>query len=279
MLDTSVLGAAMGSLDAITDVLLGSKTFDLRVISWRQFLHGVSRGADRQHPDDHRIELQCRLHQSVLEGAIIVGENSTESESLGDIEFSLEIRSAQRVFSEFDEKNPDSDEGKNTVGILMYNAPISSGSLAGLPSSVIEKSKTGSISGWIFHGDSSLAEISRLLMVEPRPEIHIWTTVKAASKATPLSLTYETKMYHPTSYRWEAKNNPLEVTEARVVVTTATVPTKDSAIPEPIVGSSASTVSEAIADSIRSLDTKVGRLGLTIVVLLGAILIELWHRF
>jgi hypothetical protein len=92
-------------------------------------------------------------------------------------------------------------------------------------------------------------------------------------------LTYETKMYHPTSYRWEAKNNPLEVTEARVVVTTATVPTKDSAIPEPIVGSSASTVSEAIADSIRSLDTKVGRLGLTIVVLLGAILIELWHRF
>jgi hypothetical protein len=269
----------MGTLDAITDVLLGSKTLDLRVVSWRQILHGVSRGASRQHPDDHRIELQCRLHQSLLEGAIIVGENPTESESLGDIEFSLELRSAQRVFSEFDEKNPDSDTGKNAVGILMYNAPISPDSLAGLPSRVIEKSKTGSINGWIFYGDRSLAEISRLLMAEPRQEIHIWTTVKATSKATPLSLTYETKTYHPTSYRWDAKNNPLEVTEARVVVTTAAEPAEGSATPEPIVRAPVSTVSEAITDSIRSLDTKVGRLGWTIVVLLGALLIELWRRF
>ncbi len=284
----------------MTDVLLGSKTFDLRVISWRQFLHGVSRGADRQHPDDYRIELQCRLHQSLLEGAVIVGENPMETESVGDIEFSLELRSAQRVFYDFDKANPDSDEGKNAVGILMYNAPISPDGLAGLPSSVIEKSKTSSITGWIYYGERSLAEISRLLMVEPRPDIQIWITVKAASKSTPLSLTYEKKMYHPASYRWDAKNNPLEVTEARVVVTAATASTGDSAIPEPIVeppvstaseatedsailepivGSPVSTASEVIADSIRSLDAKVGRLGLTIVVLLCALLIELWRRF
>jgi hypothetical protein len=79
----------MGTLDATIDVLLGSKTFDLRVISWRQFLHGVSRGANRQHPDDHRIELRCRFHKSFFEDAIVVGENPAEAASLGDIEFSL----------------------------------------------------------------------------------------------------------------------------------------------------------------------------------------------
>jgi hypothetical protein len=81
-----------------------------------------------------------------------------------------------------------------------------------------------------------------------------------------------------TSYRWDAKNNPLEVTEARVVVTTAAEPAEDSATPERIGGVPVSTVSEAIIDSIRSLDTKVGRLGWTIVVLLWALLIELWRR-
>jgi hypothetical protein len=161
----------------------------------------------------------------------------------------------------------------------MYNAPVPSDSLAGVPSNLIEKSKTGSINGWIFYGESSLAEISHLLTVEPKPEIHIWITVRATSNATPLSLIYETNMYRPTSYRWDSKNNPLEITEARVVATTAAASVEDSTIPGRIAGSPFSAVSEAVFDNIRSLDAKVGRMGLTIVVLLGVILIELWRRF
>jgi hypothetical protein len=101
----------------------------------------------------------------------------------------------------------------------MYNHPIAEEGLAGLPSRIAERSKMGSVNGWIFYGIESIREISRLLTHQPGLDVCLIITVGAAASPKPLSLVYETKMYHPTTYRWLAKNNPLEIKDARFVAT------------------------------------------------------------
>ena len=265
----------MGTLDAVMDVLLRDKTFYLKVVSWRQFLHGANRSESRECLDDHRIELTCRLLQSLLQEDTIVGDEPEEK--LHSLEFVIEIRSAQKVFAEVEAKNPASEEMKNGSGLLVYYPPIEPRHLAGLPSSEIEKSKTGSVNGWVFFGNDTVREISRLLTLQPELQVHLSATVNAAAKATPKSLIYEPQEHRPTRYRW-AKNNALEIKEAHVVV--AKAPVTEPELPaEPTESPMLLVMSQKITNSIDSLNMNVRRLGFFIVLVLGLILVELWqHR-
>jgi hypothetical protein len=92
----------MGTAEALP-ALTRQTTLNLKVISWRLFLHSAS----REQADEHLIEVRCRLEQPLLAGRIIVG---TEGENLASLRISIEIRSAQ-----------------SAPGWLRYNPPISSG--------------------------------------------------------------------------------------------------------------------------------------------------------
>jgi hypothetical protein len=101
----------MGTAEA-THRLLRQTTLNLKIISWRLFLHG----ANREQLDDPVIEVRCRLDQPLLAGRIIVG---ALSENLDSLVISIEIRSAQKYFEVASKKGE-----KNTVGRLRYNPPI-----------------------------------------------------------------------------------------------------------------------------------------------------------
>ncbi len=87
-------------------------------------------------------------------------------------------------------------------------------------------------------------------------------------------LTYETQSYRPTTYRWSGK-------EALVVrdVAVVTADPKEAAPKTPIEPDepSGNEISRAINDAREALSTTITRMGIYILIMLGMILIALWH--
>jgi hypothetical protein len=225
----------MGTSKAL-HTLTRQTTLNLKVISWRVFLHGASR---EQAEKDHLIEVRCHLEQPLLAGRIIVG---TEREDLASLRISIEIRSAQ-----------------STPGWLRYNPPISSGD-------GVVNEKTGSVDGRVFFRKDTLQEISRLLRLQPPPDIRIGVTV---------SLECETAQMH-SNRKWDGKE-PLEIDEAVMVVAGAT----PEITPEPDKNNAATTMLDivrTIENGIAKLNTRVRDLGVLFAIAFVFILIALWHR-
>jgi hypothetical protein len=88
----------------MADVLVGHKTFDLKVVSWREFRYGASYGggrADHNHLDDLQIEVHCRSQGGTLaEGATTVGGNPPQD--MHGLRFTIVLRSARKLFATFD---------------------------------------------------------------------------------------------------------------------------------------------------------------------------------
>ena len=206
---------------AFEDAFYGNKKIELKVISWRQFLHGANR-ANKEDVDDHRLELYCCLQQGLFAGEVTIGE--TQSEDLRNVDYLIEIRCSQKAFADLETVNPGSEVGKDVQGLLRYDdAPNSTDHFIGLPQGAHNASKTAK--GWVYFGIDTVREISRLLTLQPQSEIHIGLTVKATATPSPNSLTYKTEPYPPT-YHWDAKE-VLGITEAVVVVTKAPVTTPE----------------------------------------------------
>jgi hypothetical protein len=232
----------MGTAEA-THRLLRQTTLNLKVISWRLFLHGAS----REQPDNHVIEVRCCLDQPLLAGHIIVG---TLSENLNSLVISIQIGSAQKYFEVASQKME-----KNAVGWLRYNPPVSSGD------GVVDD-KTGSVDGGVFFGNDTMREISRLLTLQPAPDIHIGATV---------NLDRETSQMY-SNRKWDGKEL-LEIEEAVIVAANAPLVT-----PEKPPELDESPLLRTIANSVDKLNTNIGRLGIYILIALGLILIELWRQ-
>ena len=205
-------------LRRLDDVFYGNKTLELKVVAWRQFLHGASR-ANKGCIDDHRIELHCRLQHALQEGEITIGES--ELENLRDANCLIEIRSAQKVFADFESENPGSEDGKDVQGVLHYSdAANSTDHFIAPPRGAHDASQT--IKGWIYFGVDTVREISRLLTLQPEYEIHIGITVKATAAPTPNSLTYKPSGHHRITYHWDAREW-LGITKAVLIVGKAPV--------------------------------------------------------
>jgi hypothetical protein len=270
----------MGTMDATMDVLLGNKILDLRVVSSRQIFHGASRNMDRESLHDHRVELKCNVQRTLSDNGVVVGDHPEEI--LEDLEFSIELRSAQKIFGELDAKRV--EEVMDARGFLQYHPPIPPEQLAGLPPSVIEESKKGSVTGWVFFGNETMRDVARLLVTEPHQEIHLAVTVSATRSPTQSSLTYETKEYHPTRYRWHAHKEWLVVKEARIVAIpraataaqdapNATAEDAPNATAEPSI----QIVSQKISDALDTLNSNFRTLQYTLLIGFILILFELWR--
>lgn len=139
----------MGTAEAIHR-LSRQTILNLKVVSWRLFLHGAS----REQPDEYLIEVRCRLDQPLLAGSTIVG---TLSENLDSLVISIEIHSVQKYFGVASQKME-----KKAAGWLRYNLPISS-------ADGVVNDKTGSVDGGVFFGNDTMHEILRLLTLQPAP--------------------------------------------------------------------------------------------------------------
>ncbi len=255
------------------DVLLGNKIFDLRVVSSRQIFRGASRNMDRESLHDHRIELKCNVHHTLSDNDVVVGDHPEEI--LQDLKFSIELRSAQKIFGELDAKRV--EEVMDARGFLQYHAPIPPGQLAGLAPSVIEESKKGLVTGWVFFGNETMRDVARLLVTEPHQEIYLAVTVSATRSPTQSSLTYETKEHpHQTRYGWHAHKEWLVVKEARIVAiprATAAAEDASNATAEPSI----QIVSQKISDALDKLNSNFRTLHYTLLIGFILILLELWR--
>jgi hypothetical protein len=263
---------------ASEQALLDTETWALRVISWKQWVHGLSKSSYEHNPlGEHRIDLQCRMERGLLRGDLLVGEDPVEN--LGDLNFKIQLRSAQRIFSEFEAKDITVNE-KIATGFLVYQSPIPAEDLAGLPSRIIEESKTGSVTGWAFFPDAGLWEIARSLAVLPEREMHLSLTLRAAAGPEPGLLVYERQGHRPAAYRWSGKHW-LIVHEIAFL---------NRPIEEPVLKNSmerkdeASEILEAIDRAAETLNRSVlgisrgiAQIGVLVLVLLAAIMFGLWY--
>jgi hypothetical protein len=223
----------MGTAEAL-HALTRQTTLNLKVISWRLFLYGAS----REQADERLIEVRCRLEQPLLAGRIIVG---TESENLASLRISIEIRSAQ-----------------SAPGWLRYNPPISSGD-------GVVNEKTGSVDGRVFFRNDTVQEISRLLRLQPPPDIRIGITV---------SLDSETAQMH-SNRKWDGKE-PLEVNEAVMVVAGATPVISPK--PDEETAKAMLDIARTIETGVDKLNSRLRDVGMLLVIAFVFILIELWCR-
>jgi hypothetical protein len=231
-MQTPSSGAAAEAIHRLTRQTM----LNLKVVSWRLFFHR----ANREQSDDHVIEVRCRLDQPLLAGRIIVG---TPSENLDSLRISIEICSDQ-----------------SAPGWLRYNPPISSGD------GVVDE-KTGSVDGCVFFGNDTMREISRLLTLQPAPDIRFGVTV---------SLDRETSQMY-SDRRWDGKEL-LEIEEA--VIVAANAPVHAPAL-EPQSEESPMLIARAIADSVEkltTLNTRIVNVSLFVAVIVVCILIELWRH-
>jgi hypothetical protein len=125
--------------------------------------------------------------------------------------------------------------------------------------------KTGSVDGRVFFRNDTIQEISRLLRLQPPPDIRIGVTV---------SLDCETAQMH-SNRKWDGKE-PLEIDEAVMVVAGAT----PVITPEPD-GKTATAMLDivrTIENGVEKLNSRVRDVGILIVIAFVFILIELWYR-
>jgi hypothetical protein len=203
-------------LAATVEVLLGHKTFDLKIISWRQFRYGASYGggrADYHHLDDHQIEVHCRSQGGTLrEGTTTVGGNPPQD--MHGLRFTIVLRSAQKMFAAFD-GDACARYHEAWQGYFQYFEPI------GPKNTIDGKGEAGSVHGVVFLGNDTIREISRILTFRPEHDICLGLTVKATATPTENAMIYSAgELYEPTTYHWDGKNW-LHITEA-VVVTKGT---------------------------------------------------------
>ncbi len=222
-------------------------TLNLKVLSWRLFFHAAS----REQPDDYLIEVRCRLDQPLLAGSILVG---TSSENLDSLRITIEIRSAQKYFEGSSQKVE-----KNVAGWLRYYSPIST-------SDGVVNEKTGLVSGWVFFGNDTMKELSRLLTLQPAPDIRIGATV---------SLDPETPYMH-SDRKWDGKEL-LEIEEAVIVATNAPVITPEKPPEQKPPELDESLILKTIVSSIEKTNTNIFKFGIYILIFLALILIELWR--
>jgi hypothetical protein len=213
----------------------------LKVESWRLFFHG----ATREQPDDHVIEVRCRLERPWRAGRIVIV--GTPNEDLANLRVSLEIRSPQ-------EKTPG--------GWLRYYPPISSAD------GVVDE-KTGSVVGQIFYTRDTIREIAQLLTIQPTPDLRIGVTV---------NLDPETSQMHGDR-RWDGKEL-LEIQEPVIVAASAPMPAPEPrSQPEESPILLVRTLANGV-DKLTTLNTRIVNVSLFIAVIVVFILIELWrHHF
>jgi hypothetical protein len=145
------------------------------------------------------------------------------------------------------------------MGILIYNPPSpAEGPIKPLP---------GSINGWILFGNDSLAKISQILFATPPADISISATVRASSDVTPHRLVFQKDQHRSiSSYRWE--EGPLEITDAKIVVTPSAILKNSAMLPAPSPESPTVTAIRKLKDRALLLDTKTGIISLfTFIVL------------
>jgi len=236
---------------AIEEVLLGTDTWVLRVISWQQSVHGVNKSGLGDYPiGEHRIDLKCRLQRGLLQGDLLVGEEPTEN--LASLDFTIQLQGAQKIFSALQGKDTTQVED-NAMGGLLYHPPIPGESLAGLPSRLIEESKTGSVTGWAFFDDPALSDIVRSLPMLSNREVYLSVTIRAAATPKPGLLVQDVALINKEAEKPEF-DSPAE--------------------PEQPPGIE---VSRAIDRATETLNNSIVRMGIYILIVLGAILIELWR--
>jgi hypothetical protein len=188
---------------AMEEVLLGTNTWVLRVMSWEQSVHGVNKADSGDYPiGEHRLDLKCRMERGLLQGDLLVGENPTEN--LASLDFIIQLRGAKKLFSALQAKDATEDE-ENATGALLYHPPIAPEKLTGLSSRIIEESKIGSVTGWAFFDEPALWEIARSLPVLSGREVDLSVTVRATATPKPGLLVYEKHEYAPPTYRWSGQ--------------------------------------------------------------------------
>jgi hypothetical protein len=125
-------------------------------------------------------------------------------------------------------------------------------------------------------GNETMRDVARLLVTEPHQEIHLAVTVSATRSPTQSSLTYETKEYHQTRYRWHADKNWLVVKEARIVAIPRTAAAAQDA-PNATAEPSIQIVSQKISDALDKLNSNFRTLHYTLLIGFILILLELWR--
>jgi hypothetical protein len=211
--------------EAIHHLLRGTM-LNLKVVSWRLFFHGTSR-----EQSELMIEVRCRLERRLLAGRIIVG---VENEDLSNLEISIEIGSQQE---------------KSAAGWLRYHPPISSGD------GVVDE-KTGSVVGQILFADDTVREISRLLTLQPAPDLSIGVTV---------NLDHQTSQMY-SDYRWDGKEL-LEIEEAVMVAANTPVTAEEPEHEEPPILRIARTIANGV-DKLNHLNTRIANMGLFVAIVL-----------
>jgi hypothetical protein len=104
-----------------------------------------------------------------------------------------------------------------------------------------------------------------------RREIFLITTLRASATPNPGQLIYETQANRSTTYRWPGKHGLILYD---VAFQNRAAEKKDEPEPEKPL---AVQVSETIERAMGSLRSNITQIGICILILLGAILITLWH--
>jgi hypothetical protein len=256
---------------AFEEVLLGTNTWALRVISWQQSIYGVNKSNSGEYIGEHRLDLKCRMERRLLQGDLLVGENPTEN--LASLDFEIQLRGAQKIFSAFGKDATEDDE--NATGALPYHPPIPPEDLAGLSSRHIEDSKMGSVTGSVFFDDSALWEIGRSLPVLSDREVYLSVTIRATATPKPGLLVYEKHEYGPTTYRWSGQY-ALIVRDVALINREAKKPEFESpAEPEQTQGIEIATAIHRAAETVNK---SIVRMGICLLIVLAFILLELWRR-
>lgn len=248
---------------AFEEVLLSTVTWLLKVVSWREAVHAVNKsGSENCLTGEHRIDLKCRMVRSLLQGDVLVGEDLTEN--LAALDFIIQLRGAPRMFAAMNQPTEDDDKA---TGALVYYPPT--------PAERAHdgKSEAGSVTGSAFFDNAALWEIARSLSMLAERELYLIITMRAAATPKPGQLIYEIQDDRSTTYRWSGKyelilhdvalqNRPAEKRGERVAE-----PEKPLAVQ----------ISEAIERSVEVLKGNISHMGVYVLILLGAILITLWH--
>lgn len=278
--------------EKLLHILLDTDTWVLRVISWQQSVHGVNKSGSGDYPiGEHRIDLKCRMERGLLQGDLLVGEDP--SENLAGLDFTIQLRGAQKIFSALEGKDTTEDD-EHATGLLRYDPPIPAENLAGLSTRIIEESKTGSVTGWALFDDGALWEVARSLPLLSDRRVYLSLTLRAAAAPEPGSLVYERHEDLPTTYRWPGKHG-LVIQDIALFNTEAEKPASETPTePEDPSGfeeaerpasetptepeePSEFEITKAIERAAETLNKSIVRMSIYILILLGAILLELWR--
>ena len=157
------------------------------------------------------------------------------------------------------------EDDENATGALVYYPPIPA------KHSYDGRSSAGSVMGVAFFDKAALWEIGRSLSMLAEREIFLITTLRASATPNPGQLIYETQANRSTTYRWPGKHGLILYD---VAFQNRAAEKKDEPEPEKPL---AVQVSETIERAMGSLRSNITQIGICILILLGAILITLWH--